>query len=125
MKVPADVRFFGKGGMRASSALCSKELNDLIEFQPHVTFVVLGGNDVKDSCVPHTIFSDIKNVVRTLHDYGISRVYVCEIIPRGNFKKAPGITETRFNAIMKVINKKLKKEYGHFCVNMSDIKYPI
>ena len=62
MQVPEDVRFFGKGGMCASSVLCSNELNDIIEFQPHVTFVVLGGNDVKDSCVPHTILVTLRTL---------------------------------------------------------------
>ena len=84
------------------------------------------GNDIKNDCRPQTIFSDIQCVVRTFQDSGINRIFVCETIPRGNFKKVPGLTESRFNTIQTVINKRLRKDgdYGKYCVIMNDIKFP-
>ena len=117
MKFPPKLNFFGGDGMTAKGSLLMKELCELIDFQPDLVFVVLGRNDIKNDCIPQTIFSDIQCVVRTLQDSGISRIFVCEIIPRGNFKKVQGLTESRFNTIRTVINKRLRKDghYGKYC----------
>lgn len=70
-----------------------KELGDLIEFKPDLVFVVIGGNDITDKCDSATVFTDIMNLVRTLRDAGIERVYASEILHRADFRKASGMTE--------------------------------
>lgn len=122
-KVPAIVRFFGKGGMRADR-IPSVIFSELLSFRPDVVFLQLGGNDISDNCVPNEILKNITNCVNELRNSGVQRVFVGEILQRGDFRKAPGLDIIRFDRIRKVINKKLQKLFKDEFIVFPKLKYP-
>ncbi|KAK3089506.1 hypothetical protein FSP39_018796 [Pinctada imbricata] len=123
LKIPGIVRFFGQGGMKACDAIDSRKFSQLLDFSPDVVFMVIGGNDVSDTSIPSDIFKSIMEIISTLYSSGVKRVFISEIIERGNFEKAPGLTRERFNKQRKVINKKLKTACRDNFVMMK-VKFP-
>ncbi|KAK3094495.1 hypothetical protein FSP39_002503 [Pinctada imbricata] len=110
--------------MSTKEAVHTKELGELLEFHPVVVFVVIGGSDITESCVPADVFRNIMALVETIKDAGTERVYVTEILHRGAFPNAPEMTEKRFNSIRSSINKKICKTFGQVRVKADDIKFP-
>ncbi|XP_033730279.1 uncharacterized protein LOC117319617 [Pecten maximus] len=106
LKVPGTVRFFGKGGMRSDS-IPRQLLRDLIEYNPDVVLIQLGGNDISATSSPNDIFQRLLTLQVDLHHAGIQEVYFTEIVRRGNFDKSPGLTATSFEKQRKKINRLL------------------
>lgn len=124
LEVPFLVRFIGQGGLKAGSTLSSSKMRELLEFQPDIVIVIIGGNDINDDCSPYHVFENICMLEHAIKRAGTKNVYICEILHRNNFKKAPGMTEERYKTIKNVINKKLGKEFGNQCIRLKDLRFP-
>lgn len=123
LKIPGDVRFFGKGGMKFDN-IPSELYSKLLSFSPDVVFLSLGGNSIKYNSVPKDIIAHIRSMVETLKSNGVKKVYVAEISERGSFTKSPGLTKKAFEAQRKKINKTLRKVFQKDFITFKDIKYP-
>ena len=56
LKVPSEVKVFGKGGMKAESGP-SDMLSQVFDFRPDLVVLNLGGNDIRPASSPKTIFN--------------------------------------------------------------------
>ena len=89
LKVPSEVNFFGKGGMKAAS-VPSDMLSQVFDFRPDLVVLNLGGNDIRPVSSPKTIFNRLFHLVEQFQQHGVKTVYVCELAERGCFSKCPG-----------------------------------
>lgn len=122
-KVPATVRCFGKGGMKASS-VPEDILNDVFNFQPDIVFIQLGGNDISKSKTPSDLVGDLIKLVDNFKSAGVKQVYIGEILERGDFTKSPGVDITFFNSVRKFVNRRLVKIYGKHVINFLQVRFP-
>ena len=100
-----DVRFFGRGGMRAS-AYDETIYAELVDFRPHSVVVVLGGNDVSSTSTVDGILSAITSLVNRLQADGVVDVRLVEVPPRFKFRD-PALTLRRNRGFRLAINRRL------------------
>ena len=74
-------------------------------------FIILGGNDIKDTCTPDGIFQELKRVVNELKMCGVERVFVSSILERGKTHRNANISVKAFNSVRKSVNERLKKHF--------------
>lgn len=135
--MPGNVRFFGKGGMRAGhydewllndnfddNNTWMSILGDLLQFNPSACFICLGGNDIKEESNPADIVQKILRITDKMKDCGVRKIYISEISERGCFKKSPGLTKESFEIKRNAINKKLKKIFKDDFVTFKSVRYP-
>ena len=79
------IRFFGRGGMRAGSVPGSL-WQVMRDYAPTHVFLLLGGNDISVSSDSVTIARSLLDLVASLSD--IAHVFVGEITTRGLFPVA-------------------------------------
>ena len=91
-----------------------------------VVLEVLGGNDISPISDPEVTFNNIRDLVEKLEETDVRRVYISDILPRGDFSKSKprGLTKAKFDSDRKAINKLLFKEYGTRVIKFHDIRYP-
>ena len=124
LRIPhSEVRFFGFGGMKAGS-INQRLKHEMLQFQPEVVFICLGGNDISTTSSPLAIVKNIRRFVNELIAAGVRRVLVSEVLDRGNFDKSPGLTKTVFDAQRKKVNQMLKFKLRRNVVNFPEIQYP-
>jgi len=123
MEVPGTTIFCGKGGLR-TDRMDTALLHRALKTNADIAYLQLGGNDITATSTPKDIFDRICTVVTLFLDSGIRQVYIGEILTRGNFSKAPGLTKESFDRQRKRINKSLEKKYTSNFVYFPDIKYP-
>ncbi|KAK3107288.1 hypothetical protein FSP39_011166 [Pinctada imbricata] len=109
--IPHTVKFFGKGGMTAGHPHFFLK-SQVLHFQPDIVFICLGGNDISATSSPCEIVRNIKTLVNELISTGVRRVLVSEVLERGDFTKAPGLTKDSFDKQRKKINQMLKSKLG-------------
>lgn len=103
---PGEVRFFGRGGMRAQS-IPEAMWEELLDFAPDVCVLHFGGNDINRQASVRDIAESILHRVGELEDLGVS-VIVAEILPR---KRVRGnIDQPTFDRMRKAINVKLRRK---------------
>ena len=92
--------------------LPQKQWEELQRYRPEVVFWCLGGNSIDKDISPAVIYHEIIELVDTLKQAGVKKVYVSEISERGNFRKSPGLTKEAFEEkrknLMLFINMKFK-----------------
>lgn len=110
--------------MRAAD-MNKKMMQEVTEFKPDIVFVCLGGNDIDADSSPKTIVKDIKKLIDELISVGVKRVLVSEVLERGNFTKAPGLTKTSFDAQRKSINQTMKRKLKNNFVPFPEIHFPV
>ena len=86
----------------------------------------IGGNDISPISDPEVIFNNIRDLIEKLEETDVRRVYISEILPRGDFSKSKprGLTKAKFDSDKKAINKLMFKEYGTRIIKFHDIRYP-
>ena len=72
-------------------------LQQLKRYNPDVTVINIGGNDIRHNSTPAVIADDIKKLLTGIQMSG-SRVYYCEITGRGHFPKDDMLTKKSFNS---------------------------
>ena len=60
------------------------ELQKLMDFNPDVCFVCLGGNDIRPDSDPSDLVKKILIVTDKMKESGVKKIYVSEISTRGN-----------------------------------------
>ena len=127
LHLPGPTRFLRQGGLRCD------ELDDTMKTQmkqaaakSDYVFLSIGGNDISPISDPEVIFNNIRDLVEKLEETHVRRVYISEILPRGDFSKSKprGLTKAKFDSDRKAINKLLFKEYGTRVIKFHDIRYP-
>ena len=83
--IPGDVRFHGKGGLKAGR-VPSTLVQDDLNFNPDVVFLHCGANDIGANTSERDITAKIVEFADRLAGNG-AVVYVGELIPRGDFSK--------------------------------------
>ena len=117
-------RFFGKSGMSTRRKIDEK-LCQLLEFQPDVVFMNVGGNDIRSTTSIEELVKQIKSLVAYLQSSGVRRVYVASIVERGSFPSFTGLSKSKFNKIRRSVNKKLQKHFGKDFIDVGgDLRYP-
>ena len=74
-------------------------------------FIILGGNDIKDTCTPDGIFQELKRIANELKMCGVERVFVSSILERGKTHRNANISVKAFNSVRKSVNERLKKHF--------------
>ena len=100
-----NMKKFGKGGAKAEFFLQSEEMIQALNYQPQVTFILIGGNDIRHGCSPKTIFDNIMAIRSKFVGIG-SIVKVIEI---PYTSKPRGMNSDEFRSIQNSINKKLRR----------------
>ena len=72
-------------------------------------FIILGGNDIRDTCTPAGIVQSIKDIVLELRMCGVERVFVSSILGRGKTHRTANISVKAFKSIRKSVNERLKQ----------------
>ena len=72
-------------------------------------FIILGGNNIRDSCTPDGIFKEVRDIVLELRMCGVERVFMSSIVARGKTHSKANISVGDFIKIRKSVNEKLKK----------------
>lgn len=102
------MRFYGQGGMTAEN-YSREKFEELLRFQPDYVFLTIGGNDIKSRSTSHEIGRYIEEIIASLYQNGVKRVYFTEICDRGIFKKDPHLTRKIFNIQRRKLNKLVAK----------------
>lgn len=123
LMVHGKTKFFGRGGLR-NDRMNQGLLKRLLETEPDVVVINVGGNDITPSPSPTEFFQRICALVETIQNSGVTAVYVNEILTRGKFTKCPGLSRSAFDRRRKKINRLLSEKYGQRFVRFTDIKYP-
>ena len=126
LKVPGEIKFFGKGGMRVDQLYCGSRfrtyLDGLISFGPDIVFICIGGNDIEVDTAPADIARGIEELIETLRKSGVKTILVHEIGTRGHLRG--GLTKEIFDSKRKSINKKLKQIPMASLIRFPKITYP-
>ncbi|OWF37614.1 hypothetical protein KP79_PYT10423 [Mizuhopecten yessoensis] len=115
--------FFGRGGLR-TDRMDQRFVRQAIATGAEFAFLHVGGNDISPTSTPREIFERIVELVFTFNNAGMKKVWVAEIITRGNFSKVPGLTKEAYECQRIRINQLLHKKFGKHFVQFKDIKYP-
>ena len=97
-QIPGEVRFFDQPGAKLWP-LPQKQWEELQRYRPEVVFWCLGGNSIDKDISPAVIYHEIIELVDTLKQAGVKKVYVSEISERGNFRKSPGLTKEAWEMV--------------------------
>lgn len=117
-------RFFGQSGMSTTRKFYDK-LQSMLQYQPDVVFMILGGNDVSCNSSVDSIVGRLKTIVDKLYSSGIRRVFVGTIIERGSFWHSTGLTKEMFDKIRRGINRKLRRILGPDLIDVvKKLKFP-
>ncbi|XP_021350938.1 uncharacterized protein LOC110448818 [Mizuhopecten yessoensis] len=87
--------FFGRGGLR-TDRMDQRFVRQAIATGAEFAFLHVGGNDISPTSTPREIFERIVELVFTFNNAGMKKVWVAEIITRGNFSKVPGLTKEAY-----------------------------
>lgn len=123
MSVPGRVYFFGKGGLRTDRVpehLWRKVLSTNID----VILINAGGNDISTTSSPKEICRRICEMAESLYRSGVKKVYIAEILTRGDFRKCPGLTKQVFDEQRRYLNGLLMAQFGQNFVRFKDIHFP-
>ena len=122
-QIPGEVRFFDQPGAKLWP-LPQKQWEELQRYRPEVVFWCLGGNSIDKDISPAVIYHEIIELVDTLKQAGVKKVYVSEISERGNFRKSPGLTKEAFEEKRKIVNRRLRRKLQGEFVIFPKIKFP-
>lgn len=103
LQVPCTVRFCGQGGMTAENYSWEK-FEEVLRFQPDYVILTIGGNDIKSRSNPNEIARYIREIISSLYQNGVKKVFFTEICDRGIFKKDPHLTRKIFNKQRRILN---------------------
>ena len=115
-QIPGEVRFFDQPGAKLWP-LPQKQWEELQRYRPEVVFWCLGGNSIDKDISPAVIYHEIIELVDTLKQAGVKKVYVSEISERGNFRKSPGLTKEAFEEKRKIVNRRLRRKLQIYWYN--------
>ena len=134
LRVPSDVYWFGKGGLRSDFIKRNGEVDisakamfrKLKELKPDAVFLNVGGNDLTTSSEPRQVVDRILGLTAELQQAGVGLVYMTEILTRGDFSKCPDqeMNRTCFDRQRKKINSLLRGELKGKFITFPDINYP-
>lgn len=114
------MRFFRKGGTTAKKPNTTL-LYQLLEYNPDVFVVCIGGNDIYSNSVPVVIAEDIRSLISTISHNGCD-VYYVDICERGAFIKDHKLTKKSFCAQRHRINKLVSKSVK--VITMNNVRFP-
>ena len=104
----AEVRVYGRGGMRVDGLLAEDTCREFESFQPHVAILLIGGNDVLSIGDSDLIAHRLVAVAATLkRRFGLEHVFITQILPR--FIR-PRHKNIRYDRMARASNKKMLNE---------------
>ena len=109
--LPGEVRFFGRGGMRAGH-VPNEEGRQLSLYSPDYVVLHLGGNDLSMESVPRAVGDMILSMVEELLSSGVRGVLVCQVVPRACVSRSPGLTIDSYERQRKSLNQILHRALG-------------
>lgn len=109
--LPGEVRFFGRGGMRAGH-VPNAEWGQMKFYSPDYVALHLGGNDLSMESVPRAVADRILSMVEELLSSGVRGVLVCEVVPRACVSRSPGLTLDSYERQRKSLNQILHRALG-------------
>lgn len=116
-----EIRYFGRGGMRASNVPADL-WSRLVDFHPTHVFIHLGGNDITAVTTGGVIFSLIDAVVKRLKEAGVQHVFVGQVLPRTQVR-GPTLTPAMYRQQARYANRLLHSAYGRYYV-FTNIRVP-
>lgn len=125
LHVPGTIKWFGLSGIRIQ-VFPRPVFSSIVSFKPDCVFVHMGGNDITTSTTPRDVSDRLLKFRERLLDCGVKRVYMAEILPRGDFSRSPDqhLDKAIFDRKRKKINNFLKSALGQYFVSFKDIKFP-
>lgn len=125
--IPGSSTFVHQGGLRFDRLDdMHKMKKTLKKARPDYVFLSIGGNDISPISKPDDIFDNICDLVTEFEEAGVRRVFISEILQRGDFSKSqpPGLTKSKFDRDRKRINKLLSEKYSTNLIKFPDIRCP-
>ena len=132
LRVPASIYWFDKGELRADFKKRNGQIdtdakalyNRMIDLRPDV--VSVSGNDITSEIKPREIYDPVVTVANDLRDAGITKIFIAEIMTRGDFSKSPDphLDKATFDRKRQKINSLLAKHFKDKLIRFPDIKYP-
>jgi len=119
-QVPAEVDFFGVGGMKVDS-YPENLFKKMMEGRPDYVFLTIGGNDITSQTSPKKIAEKLQALADRMLKDGVKKVFFTEITERGKFRKDRRLTKKSFNAQRSKINDTLKRQFD---VVPMDVRFP-
>lgn len=124
LKVPGEVRFWGKGGLRTDN-IPNDFWDEIQAFKPDCVFVHIGGNVVSTYSSPILIAKRILAIKDELERRGVKKVVFGELVKRKpNAKYTPGLSIENFEQQRRKVNVYLKKKLGQSLIRFKDITFP-
>lgn len=123
LRIPGDVQFLGKGGLK-TSRMDNSLFRKVLTSESDAVFLNIGSNDINPDSPPRDIYNRITDIVNQLRDSGVSFVFIGELLTRNDFTKCPGLDFDTYEKQRKKINALLAKQYKNSFIRFPDIKYP-
>ena len=114
-----DVVYFGVPGLRVSAVLTHPRWKELKEFSPTQVFLHVGGNSIDTVTTEESVVQGILALRDQLLDEGVQRVFVGEILPRGDVSRSRDrfLTTEIFETKRKRLNRILQERLGRWLVH--------
>ena len=113
------VRYFGVPGLGLSAAKQHPKWTALKISSPTQVFLHVGGNSIDTKTAEGTVVDGILSMRDELLEAGVQRVFIGEILPRGDVSRSrdPELTVAAYDEKRKTINRALQRRLGRWFIH--------
>ena len=102
-----EIQYFSVSGAKVGSLRNSAEWYNLGLYRPHVTFLFIGGNDIRYDIVPKELAREITDLALEIEQITNGS---CKIVNIEKRLKTRGISADDFNKVANAVNKNLRQK---------------
>ena len=114
-----DVHYYGVPGLGLTAVTSHPKWKEMKESKPTEVLLHLGGNAIKTTTATSTIVDGIIELREELLREGVRRVFVGEILPRGDVTRSrdPFLTVQGYDDRRTTINRSLQRRLGRWLIH--------